>query len=173
MSERYLPTSEFLNHVIAGEISFDGSPLAEENLRQLLGMVNDPDKANRDWAAFVISGLPYDTPEIRAALIKAAGDRDLDARDEAIVGLARRDREEALARLGPLLIDDISLVLVEAVTILGEPSLLPALKTVATWEGGGERFVERLQQAIAACETGVGVDSWPDGDRPYLLSTPD
>jgi len=174
MAERYLPTSEFLNYVIAGEIPFEGSPFAEENLARLLNMVCDPDSSNRDWAAFIIAGLPYDTPEIRAALMKAAADDDLDTRDEAIIGLARRDREAALERLVPLLSEELGVVLLEAATILGDRGLVPALKEIELWDGGDDQVREQLRRAIAACETGVGEDDWPEmGSRAYCLSDDD
>ena len=174
MTEQYLPESEFLNHVIAGEIRFEGSPFAEANLSQLLDMVSDSDRSNRDWATFVIAGLPYDTPEIRAALIKAADDDDPDTRDEAIVGLARRDRETALARLAPLLSEELGVVLLEAATILGDPSLAPALKEIEQWEGGDDGVRAVLRRAIAACEAGKGEDDWPSaGDQAYCLSDDD
>jgi hypothetical protein len=174
MSERYLPASEFLNYVIAGEIAFEDSPLAEANLRQLLEMVDDSDRSNRDWAAFVISGLPLDTPEIRDALLKAADGGDPDTRDEAIIGLARRDRHAALIRLAPLLNEELGVMLLEAATILGDPSLVPALKEMENWEGEDNQIREQLRLAIAACERGVGEDGWPDaGERAYCLSNRD
>jgi HEAT repeat protein len=174
MSERYLPASEFLNYVIAGEIAFENSPLAEANLRELLKMVDDPDRSNRDWAAFVISALPLDTPAIRDALVKAADGDDPDTRDEAIIGLARRDRAAALARLAPLLEEELGVVLLEAAAILGDPSLVPALREIENWKGGGDEVREQLHLAITACERGVGVDSWPDsGERAYCFSDGD
>ena len=53
----YLPSSEFLNYVLADEIAFDETPLGQANLQRLLAMVTDEDRSNRDWAAFLISGL--------------------------------------------------------------------------------------------------------------------
>ena len=119
MSRSYLPESEFLNCILHDEIPLNDSAFGRENLRKLLSMVDDPDRGNRDWATFLIAGLPFDAPEIRQALARAADDDDYDTRDEAIVGLARRDRLVAIERLQPLLTEEIGVVLLEAATILG------------------------------------------------------
>lgn len=158
MSERYLPSSEFLNYVAADEITFDDTIVGQANLAQLLGLVTDDDRANRDWAAFLIAGLPFDSPDIRAALIIAANDTDADTRDEAIVGLARRDHNTALELLRPLLEEEVGEVLLEAATILGDRSLVPALTAMEQWEGGDDNIREQLRVAIAACEAGKGID---------------
>lgn len=158
MTERYLPSSEFLNYAVADEITFDDTVVGQANLAQLLGLVADDDRANRDWAAFLIAGLSLDSPDIRAALLVAANDTDVDTRDEAIVGLARRDHKAALELLKPLLNEEIGEVLLEAATILGDRSLVPALKTIEHWEGGDESIREQLRVAIMACEAGQGID---------------
>ncbi len=157
MSERYLPSSEFLNYVVADEITFDDTIVGQANLAQLLGLVTDDDRVNRDWAAFLIAGLPFDSPDIRAALMIAANDADIDTRDEAIVGLARRDQNAALELLRPLLNEEVGEVLLEAATILGDRSLVPALKAMEEWEGS-DYIREQLHSAVAACEAGQGID---------------
>ncbi|MBP2277407.1 MULTISPECIES: HEAT repeat domain-containing protein [Sphingomonas] len=162
MAERYLPASEFLNYVLADEITLDASVLGRANLSTLLQMVDDPDRSNRDWATFLISGLPFDSPEIRLALLRAADDADVDTRDEAIVGLARRDRAAAIERLKPLLKEEIGEVLLEAATILGDPSLVPALKEIEGWDGDGDAVRDQLRCALAACEAGIGKDATGD-----------
>lgn len=162
MAERYLPASEFLNCVLADEITLDASILERANLRTLLQMVDDPDRSNRDWATFLIAGLPFDSPEIREALLQAANDADIDTRDEAIVGLARRDRATAIERLKPLLTEEIGVVLLEAATILGDSSLLPALKEIEGWDGGGDGVRDQWRRALAACEAGIGEDATGD-----------
>ena len=156
--DRYLPSSDFLNSVLEDEVTFSESQFGRANLARLLSLVTDADLSNRDWATFLISGLPEDSPEIRRALLTASEDVDADVRDEAIVGLARRDRETALALLRPLLSEQLGIVVLEAATILGEPSLVPALKEIETWEGGNQKFRDKLALAIAACEAGVGQD---------------
>ncbi|BCA58621.1 HEAT repeat domain-containing protein [Sphingomonas sp. HMP6] len=158
MDDRYLPASEFLNYVLADEVRFDDDVIGQANLQRLIKLVDDEDRSNRDWATFLISGLPLDSLRIRAALERAADDPDPDTRDEAIVGLARRDREEALQRLRPLLPDDFSKVLLEAAAILGEQSLVPALRAIEAWEGVSDSVREKLNMALAACEAGVGRD---------------
>ena len=158
MAEQYLPSSEFLNYVLDDEIVFDDSTFGQKNLHRLLAMVDDSDRSNRDWAAFLIAGLPFDSPEIRQAIVRAADDDDADTRDEALVGLARRDRVVAIERLLPLLTEDIGIVLLEAATILGDQSLVPALKEIEGREGGSEALLNQLRRALAACEAGVGDD---------------
>ena len=130
-------------------------------------MVDDPDRSNRDWATFLIAGLPFDSPEIRETLLRAANDADVDTRDEAIVGLARRDRATAIECLKPLLKEEIGEVLLEAATILGDPSLVPALKEIEGWDGDGNSIRDQLQRALAACEAGIGEDA--TGDELVLL----
>ena len=156
--DRYLPPSDFLNSLLNDEVVLGDSQFGRANLARLLSLVWDPDTANRDWATFLISGLPMDSPEIRQALLTASKDSDFDVRDEAIVGLARRDRNAALALLVPLLSEELRVVLLEAATILGEPSLVSALKEIETWKGGSERVRDQLALALAACEAGVGQD---------------
>lgn len=159
MTDRYLPASEFLNWILNDEVVLDESVFGHQNLERLLAMVDDPDRSNRDWATFLIAGLPYDSPEIRQALLRAADDHDPNTRDEAIVGLARRDRSAAINRLRPLLNGEIGVVILEAATILGDPSLFPLLKEIETWDGGSDAVRDQLRQALAACEAGIGEDA--------------
>ena len=100
-AEPSLPSSEFLNYVLADEIAFDGSPIGRANLNLLLSLVDAPDVSDRDWATFFIAGLNEDGPAIRRALLRAVVDDHVDVRDEALVGLARRDPAVALERLPP------------------------------------------------------------------------
>lgn len=158
MPERYLPASDFLNCVAHGEVIFDESRFGRHNLNRLLALVTDADRSNRDWATFLISGLRMDTPKIRDVLLLAAQDADKDTRDEAIVGLARRDREAAKSLIKPLLAEDVSLVLLEAAAILGCKELVPALEIAKTSGAVTERLLEKWETAIAACTEGVGID---------------
>jgi hypothetical protein len=153
--DKYLPESPFLIAVSNGDVEFVDHPRADFNLRELLGFVRDQDRANRDWAAFLIAQLPLDTTEIRAALVHASADEDGDVRDEALVGLARRNRAAALERIVPELEESVSPALLEAAAIIADPSLLPLLSAPEGWGSGDEDRFERLRKAIAACEAGV------------------
>jgi hypothetical protein len=96
MADRYEPTSEFLKSVIAEEAPLSGSALADANMRQLIGLTTDRDLSNRDWATMLLASEDADTPEIRAALLSAANDENDIVRAEALAGIARRDRAQAL-----------------------------------------------------------------------------
>ncbi len=165
--ERYLPQSAFLRDVINGNIDVEGCPNTKVKLRDLIALMTDADSSNRDWATFIIASLIDDDQDIRAALLAAADDEHPDVRDEAIVGLARRDSNAALARLSPLLSQDIGVVLLQAATILGDPTLVPALEEMKNWEGGNADTRKRLEAAIAACRQGSGID---EGRGQYRLS---
>ena len=156
--ERYLPASDFLNAILNDDVTFGESQFGRANLARLLTFVTDPEVSNRDWATFLISGLPDDSPEIHRVLLMASEDEDADVRDEAIVGLARRDRKTAITLIRPLLSKELGIVVLEAATILGEPSLVPALREIEAWEGGSEKVRHQLALAIAACEAGLGQD---------------
>jgi hypothetical protein len=165
--ERYLPQSAFLRDVINGSVDIESSPDAKAKLREVIALMTDADSSNRDWATFIIASMSDDDPDIRAALLIAADDRHPDVRDEAIVGLARRDRDAALERLRPLLSQEIGVVLLEAAAILGDRSLVPALEEMNNWEGSSADTRKRLEVAIAACRQGSGIDS---GQGQYRLS---
>lgn len=158
MSERYLPASDFLNCVAHGEVIFDETNFGRHNLNRLLAMVTDADRSNRDWATFLVSSLRMDTPKIREVLLQAAQDADGDTRDEAIVGLARRDGKAAKRLLKPLLAEDVSLVLLEAACILGCKELIPALEIAMTSGAITKKMQEPWNAAVAACTAGVGID---------------
>lgn len=152
--EGYHPESQFLLSARYGEVDFENHPRAAHNLRELLSYVHDDAVENRDWAAFLIAQLPLDTPEIRAALLHAAEDENEDVRDEALIGLARRDRAAALARIEPLLEQGAGVCLLEAATITADKSLLPMLRALEGSESGDEETLGLLRQAVVACEAG-------------------
>jgi hypothetical protein len=159
MTDDYYPASDFLVSAINEEIPFSGSPMAEENLRLLLGMVHDADSSNRDWAALLIAQLDEDTPEIRAALWHAAQDEHDDTRGEALVGLAQRDPAATLPIVREALAGEwIGCLMLQAAAELGDPSLLPILRQI---EGGVEivlpedtMFEYWLREALRACGGG-------------------
>ncbi|MEO8028172.1 MAG: HEAT repeat domain-containing protein [Bryobacteraceae bacterium] len=67
----------------------------------LLTLMTDPSNDVRDWATFAVGVLgSADTPEIREALFARTADPDIDTREEAMVGLAKRKDPRVV---GPLL----------------------------------------------------------------------
>ena len=127
MVEQYEPASDFLKAIIAEEAPLSGSPLAEENMRQLIAMTRDYDVSNRDWATMILSMEEADTPAIRQALLSAAADAIEIVRAEALVGIARRDRKLAL----PLVLEALSsewarMPVFEAAALVADPALVDA-----------------------------------------------
>jgi HEAT repeat protein len=97
--------SRFRNHSDAGVRFavacalgiFPDHPLA---LEALVELTRDEDEEVRDWATFGIGALgKSDSPAIRSALIERLDDSYEDARNEAIVGLARLKDERVLPAL--------------------------------------------------------------------------
>lgn len=168
MADRYRPSSEFLNLVLINEVPIDNTVYGQQNLRRLLSMVSDEDRTNRDWAAFLISGLAMDTPAIRQALHAAAQDSDKDTRDEAIVGLARRDRGSAMKLLIPRLKNEVSLVLLEAAAILGERELVQLLSFLKRDGVITERLQKHWKIALKACKAGVGSEEYVDPSESHI-----
>lgn len=157
------PKAQFLCNVRHHDVEFENHPRANKNLNKLLGYAADPDPRERDWAIFLIDRLPLDTPEIRAVLLKAADDEDFGTRDQALIGLARRDRAVALERVARLLEEESSARLMMAAAILADRTLLPLLRAIEAWDDEdiesreGDQAVELkwLQKAIVSCETGT------------------
>jgi hypothetical protein len=66
-------------------------------LRTLAKLSKDTDSKTRDWATFGLGDMiEKDTPKIREALFERLHDRCREARDEAIVGLAKRKDERVI-----------------------------------------------------------------------------
>jgi hypothetical protein len=76
MDHGYEPSSDFLVQVANGDVSITGSAFAKENLRRVIALMQDDDVSNRDWATMLVAITEIDTPEIRHALLTAAGDED-------------------------------------------------------------------------------------------------
>ncbi|MCP8892229.1 lyase [Sphingomonas faeni] len=152
MTERYEPASDFPKAVAAEEVPLSGSAFADANMQQLIAMTRDDDVSNRDWATMLLALEEADTPEIREALLSAANDENDVVRAEALVGIARRDRELAL----PLVLTALSgewagMPIFEAAALVAVPALVEVLKT---WtERSDDEWLDQLAcDALAACE---------------------
>ncbi len=152
MTDRYEPASDFLKAVVADEVPLSGSNFADANMRQLIAMTRDDDPSNRDWATMLLASESADTPEIREALLSAANDGNDVVRAEALVGIARRDRDLAL----PLVLKALSgdwagMPLFEAAALVADPALVDVLKL---WtEPSDDEWLDQLAcNALAACE---------------------
>ncbi len=154
MTDVYEPPSDFLKAVVADEVPLSGSMFAAANLTRLIAMTRDPDRANRDWAALLLSQQDIDTPEVRAALRAAANDQDAYVRAEAICGLAGRDPAGALTLVRRELdAGYASVAILEAATLLAHPSLLDVLQDYA--EPSDDPWLDKLVlDAIATCSDG-------------------
>jgi len=152
MTERYEPSSDFLKAVAAQEVPLSGSAFADVNMRQLIAMTRDVDVSNRDWATMLLASEEADTPEIREALLSVANDESDVVRAEALVGIARRDRELAL----PLVLKALSgqwagMPLFEAAALVADPALVAVLKP---WtKPSDDQWIDQFAcDALAACE---------------------
>jgi hypothetical protein len=151
-TEWYEPPSEFLRTVIDDEAPIGGSQWGEANLRRLIEMTQDDDRANRDWATMLLAQQELDTNEIRQALLRAAADEDDAVRAEAIFGLAQRDRDLALPLLRKALSrNSASMPIFEAAALVADPSLVKDLRCFA--EPSDNTFLDGfVLDALAACE---------------------
>lgn len=149
--QRYEPASEFLRMVINEEAPLEGSEQAEANLQRLVGMLQDEDVSNRDWAALLLSQHSDNTVEIRNALAYASNDENEYVRAEAILGLARRDRSLALPLIRKELKRDfVPLAVFEAASIAADPSLIDLLREYTATVG--DAFVDDMVwEALRAC----------------------
>ena len=152
MVEPYVPRSDFLNAIIAGNVALSGSASADENLRQLIAMMTDADESNRDWATFLLAQAEIDTPMIRDALLRSAGDENEVVRAEAISGLATRDPALALPLVQLALRGETMVVpLLEAAALCAHPSLIADLRVWA--EPSDAPIIDQMaREALDACE---------------------
>ncbi len=154
----YLPSSTFLQHFLDTDVMLACEPLTEAEVRQIIMLMDDLDRSNRDWAAFLLSRDEADSPEIRAALLCAASDPDKTTRAEAIYGLARRDPAAAqFFVLQELSNPSVEPSIIEAAGLVAHSSLLQGLLALEEWTGNDMADAE-LREAIRACETGIPAD---------------
>jgi len=122
----------------------------------LLVLMEDEDGDVRNWATFGLgTQLDADGAEVRDALARrvVVDDVHLDARDEAIVGLARRRDPLALRIVASRLREpSIGRLAIEAAQYLADGRLLLALQELTTWWDVDPVL---LGDAIAACDPEV------------------
>jgi len=91
------PSEEIRFAVACALGCFPNEPLS---VQTLLTLMEDADGGVRDWATFGLGVLgDQDSPEIRQALYRRMNDEDVDAREEAFVGLAKRRDTRILPQL--------------------------------------------------------------------------
>jgi hypothetical protein len=152
--ERYEPTSDFLTAVINDDAPLSGSIFGDDNLRRLIAMTRDPDRANRDWATFLLAQSDFDDDAIRRALLCAAADDDEMIRAEAIAGLARRDRGVALPLIKQALAArSVPHPIFEAAAYAADPALVDDLRRFAS-PSEDPHIDEMIAEVLTACETG-------------------
>ncbi|MBA3512326.1 HEAT repeat domain-containing protein [Sphingomonas sp.] len=152
MTIRYEPPSDFLREAIRCEQPLATGPEAKQHVRQLIQLMRDGDTANRDWATMLLSQEDIDTPEVREALLRASEDEDDIVRAEALLGLARRDRQLALPLVRKALSGQrASAPLFEAAAIIADPSFVADLRDFAV-PSGDDLLDRRASAALAACE---------------------
>jgi hypothetical protein len=148
MADAYLPPSKFLQAVIEDEALLED----EANLGRLMDMTRDAHPENRDWAALLLAQQDMDTPEVRAALLRAAKDENAVVRAEAILGLAKRDRLLALPFLQKELArNGVALPIFEAAALVADASLVDDLRAFAE-PSGDESLDKQALEALKACE---------------------
>lgn len=126
-------------------------PLA---IQSLIELSRDEDEDVRDWATFGLGSMTeVDTPEIREALLARLDDTHEDAREEALVGLARRKDNRVFEPIfDALTSESVGILALEAAEELGDPRLAPALMSLKeSWEGEENAHVRKLQYALLSC----------------------
>ena len=150
-----MPKSEFLRAFLAENVPLVGSELAEANLVTLLGLTQDADLSNRNWATFILAQEAIDTEMVRETLINAARDSDIKVRAEAVLGLAIRDARVALPFVQEALRDStVNIVMLEAAGICAHPSLVDDLRVWA--EPSDHPSVDKAAaKALRSCEAAL------------------
>jgi HEAT repeat protein len=155
------PSDKVRFFVVMGLLGFE-EKLAVDSLIELS---RDPDADVRNWATFGLgTQVELDTEEIRTALVDRLLDEDLDARGEALVGLARRKDPRVLEPL----IDELNGnhptqfgYSLEAAEELADPRLLPVLKK---WKESADPGDDTLDKAILRCSASLtgSIDRLPE-----------
>ncbi|MCU1427804.1 MAG: hypothetical protein JWL83_1804 [Actinomycetia bacterium] len=146
---------------------------AQAGIDALLRLMTDGDNDVRDWATFAIGQqLNVDGIAIRQALVARLGDTFDDAREEAMVGLARRRDRRALPAVIEALRGDAGRLAFAAAEYLADPVLVPLLelhdsaevdaalqrcdpRRRASWDERVEEFASVLQARLDIDFTGA------------------
>jgi HEAT repeat protein len=134
--------SESIRFAIAFALgSFPNEPLS---VRTLLTLMRDADADVRDWATFGVGVLgDQDSPEIREALSRRLNDDDVNAREEALVGLAKRHDTRVL----PYLINELEQSSVSCRVAEAADTLLGLDKNQDEWSG--QEYVLALRERFS------------------------
>jgi hypothetical protein len=155
MTDRHAPSSDFLKAVVADDLPLSTEGDGAANLDRLIALTRDPDRANRDWATFLLASEDVDDAAVRQALLDAAQDGDATIRAEAIFGLTRRDRELALPLVRKALEENVvHYPIFEAAALLADPSLVESLSGF-TGPSDEPHLDQCASGALSACESGV------------------
>ena len=147
----YEPPSAFLKSLIDDDGPLSGEN-GESNRRRLIALMRDKHPANRDWATLLLAQQDLDTDEVREALVGAAEDENDYVRAEAILGLAKRDRQLALPLIRRELGREcVAVPLFEAAELVADLSLVDALRVFAG--PSDDAYLDELAaKAVSACE---------------------
>ncbi len=155
MSVQHTPSSDFLAVVLNGEAPLCGNRLADANLQKVIELATDKDRSNRDWASFILGNFDCESPEIRAALLRAAEDRDARVRAEAIRGLARKYPDIALPLIERALAHPpVMANIFEAAALIAHNSLIAPLIRFAE-KSLNDGLDELIADALNACQSGL------------------
>lgn len=89
------------------------------SVESLLKFTSDPNPEIRHWAVFGLGVMgDADSTEIRETLLRCLNDEDEDVREEAAVGLGKRQDRRVIPKLLTMLDDDIAVRAVEAAAAL-------------------------------------------------------
>jgi HEAT repeat protein len=133
---------------VAGDLPMVmGDPPEAAGVAALIALTADAEPGVRDWATFGLgTQTDADSDAVREALWARTADGYAEARDEAVVALARRGDPRVL----PIVVDllakpSVGTLILEAASHLGDPSLLSRLRQFDDTDSD-------VRSAIAACE---------------------
>jgi HEAT repeat protein len=139
-----------VRRALVGALSGRDEPLA---LQTLMSLMQDSEAIIRDWATFELGIMSdADSPQIRDAFAKRLLDEYREARNEALVSLAKRQDPRVIpAILRELARDDVGESAIEAAGLMPDPSFLPELEAILATNPDDDDIIA----AIEACRTGI------------------